>query len=176
MDNMNKDYIQIKDIDVSVLEKGAKDFEIFWLRPKKMHNKEAIIRMKINKKWGGWKLKDELVQSLGLTIGDTINTEVSVLNAPGLIRSSDDTDLFADGTGADWLLDNNVGLGAIIDAKVRFTYTKAPVGGIESREVWKVSLVFLEGYSVIQERDVKECDVKTADSSPLAELMKFLGD
>ena len=101
---------------------------------------------------GGWKLKDGLVKSLGLEIGDTINTEVSVLNGPGLIENADDTDLFASGGGADWLLDNDVGMGSIIDAKVRFVYAKAPVGGIEGRDIWKLSLVFVEGYAIIEER------------------------
>ena len=102
------------------LEKGGKDFEVFWLRPKKMTNKEAILRLHINKRWGGWKLKDGLVESLGV--------------------------------GADWLLDNDVGMGSIIDAKVRFVYAKAPVGGIEGRDIWKLSLVFVEGYAIIEER------------------------
>ena len=133
------------------LEAGARDFEKFWLRPKNMANKEVVLRMKINKRWGGWKLKDELVQSIGLVVGDTINTEVSVLHGPGLIANADDTDLFADGLAADWLLNNNVGVGSIIDAKVRFMYCKAPVGGLESRDVWKISLVMLEGYNIIQE-------------------------
>lgn len=138
------------------LKKGGKDFEVFWLRPKKMANTEAVVRMKINKKWGGWKLKDELVKSLGLEIGDTINTEVSVLEGPGLINDTDDTDLFASSLGADWLLDNNVGLGSVIDAKVRFVYARAPVGGFEGKSVWKISLVFIEGYKVIKERYMKD--------------------
>ena len=133
------------------LEKGGKDFEVFWLRPKKMANTEAVLRMKINRRWCGWKLKDGLVRSLGLEVGDTINTEVSILNRPGLVEDADDTDLFASGTGADWLLDNNVGFGSIIDAKVKFVYAKAPVGGLEGRDIWKLSLVFIEGYGIIKE-------------------------
>ena len=72
-------------IPIEDLEKGARDFEVFWLRPQKMANKEVILRMEIKTRWGGWKLKDGLVKSLGLVVGDTINTEVSVLNAPGLM-------------------------------------------------------------------------------------------
>lgn len=155
MSNNSREYILHEDD----LKKGGKDFEVFWLRPKKMANKESIIRMKINKRWGGWKLKDELVRSLGLEIGDTISTEVSVLDGPGLIDDGNDTDLFASGTGADWLLDNNIGLGSVIDAKVKFVYAKAPVGGIEGREVWKISLVFVEGYRIIKERCLKDEEV-----------------
>ena len=160
--------------DKTDYEAGAKEFEFFWLRPKKMAGHEAVLRMKINKKWSGWKLKDELIDSIGLTIGDTINTEVTVLNAPGLIRSADDTDLFADGINADWLLENDIGVGSIIEGKVRFMYSKAPVGGLESKEVWKISLVLLEGYKVLQGRENSRVASNNDQSSILKELMKLM--
>ncbi len=134
---------------------GAKAFEEFWLRPNKKADSIEKVRMMITKKWNGWKLKDELVNSLGLVVGDTINTEVSVLDGPGLIEQEDDTDLFASGEGADWLLENNIGLGSIIDAEVKFVYSRAPVGGLNGREIWKLSLVFIKGYAIIRER-IKE--------------------
>ena len=139
-------------------EEGAKPFEEFWLRPKKKAGEVVKLRMKITEKWNGWKLKDELVNSLGLVIGDTINTEVSVLDGPGLIETADDTDLFASGEGADWLLDNNIGLGSVIDAEVRFMYSRAPVGGLTGRDVWKLSLVFVKGYAIIKERLLEDGD------------------
>lgn len=159
-------------VDDKELSRGAKDFEIFWLRPKKMSFHETVLRMKINKKWGGWKLKDELVKSLGLEVGDTINTEVSVLESPGLIDDTDDTDLFASGEGADWLLENDVGLGSIIDAKVRFVYAQAPVGGREGRPVWKISLVFVEGYNVVKGRT--EYDEEELERWPSLEALRRL--
>ena len=136
------------------LKEGAKKFEMFWLRTKKMSNEdvEVVLRMRINKKWGGWKLKDEVVESVGLEIGDTINTEVSILYGPGLIADSGDTDLFASGEGADWLLENEVSEGSVIDAKVKFIYSKAPVGGTLGKEIWKLSLVLVKGYSIVQKR------------------------
>lgn len=163
----------VEDIE---LEKGAKDFEFFWLRPKKMNSHEAVVRMKINKKWGGWKLKDELVNSLGLEVGDTINTEVSVLNTSGLIADDEDTDLFASGDGADWLLDNNVGLGSVIDAKVKFVYAKAPVGGFDGREIWKISLVLVDGYNIVKERSILDEQMAIEDTSALVAIRKLLGE
>lgn len=144
MNKMSNEY----SVTNSDLVKGGKDFEVFWLRPKKMANTEAILKMRVNQPWGGWKLKDGLVESLGLEVGDTINTEVTVLNGPGLIENADDTDLFASGAGADWLLDNDIGQGSIFEAKVKFVYAKAPVGGLAGRDVWKLSLVFIEGYGI----------------------------
>lgn len=163
-------------VDDQELKKGARDFEIFWLRPKKMNLHETVLRMKINKRWGGWKLKDGLVNSLGLEVGDTINTEVSILNGPGLIDNADDTDLFASGEGADWLLDNNVGYGAIIDAKVRFVYAQAPVGGLDGKDVWKISLVFVEGYNIVRERFIKDGQAPIDGTSSFAALRKILND
>lgn len=141
-----------KTVSESELKKNAKAFEMFWLRPRKFDNQEFVLQMEITKNWNGWKLKDALVQSIGLEVGDTINTEVKVLNGPGLIDNADDTDLFADGEGADWLLENEVGRGSVINAKVKFKYSRAPVGGLEGREVWKLSLVFVEGYNIVREK------------------------
>lgn len=154
------------------LKQGAKDFETFWLRPKKMASKEAIIQMRINKKWGGWKLKDELVEALGLEVGDTINTEVTVLNGPGLIGNADDVDLFASGKGADWLLEKCISKGAIINAKVKFLYSSVPIGR-DDRVIWKVSLLFEEGYNIIKESS-QEDDINETTDSKTMELLKSL--
>lgn len=158
------------------LNLGAKAFELFWLRPKKMSEKEYVLRMKLNKGWNGWRLKDELVKSLGLEIGDTINTEVSVLLTPGLIDSANDTDLFASGAGADWLLDKNVGKGSIIDAKVRFVYSQAPVGGREGKEIWKISLVFVDGYRIVECKSEQNESSLSNGLASFESLKKLLGN
>ena len=167
-----QDQIDAKNIKEEDLKQGAKEFETFWIRPKKMTGREAILRIKVNKKWGGWKLKDELVTSLGLEVGDTINTEITVLEGPGLIDEMDTTDLFASGKGADWLLDNCVSKGSIIDAKVKFFYTSVPVGR-EDKVIWKVSLVFVEGYNIIKERD-KQDELPPSTRSTTMEMLKSL--
>ena len=113
-----------------------------------------------------------IVTSLGLMIGDTINTEVSVLEGPGLIDNADDTDLFASGAGADWLLENDIGLGSIIDAKVKIVYSRAPVGGRDGKEVWKISLVFIEGYNIVKSR-MSQTEMQEVDkSSSMEEMLK----
>lgn len=136
-----------KKITEQELKEGTKLFEGFWLRPKQYVNKTVPLRLRINKKWGGWKIKDELVNSLGLEVGDTISTEVTPLFMSELIDDENDTDMFASGAGADWLLSNNVGIGTIIDCTVRFVYAKAPIGP-NGKEINKVSLVFENGISV----------------------------
>lgn len=130
-------------------------FEKFWLQPKKYCNKEAAVRLRLNKKLGGWRLKDELVRGLGLDVGDCINTEVSVLLGPGIIDDNGDTDLFADGEAADWLIEtvlrNNkkpaIVEGCVIDCIVKFVYGEVPVG-IDDKSVSKISLVLVKGIGI----------------------------
>lgn len=134
--------------DEMELKKGGKLFEQFWLRPKKYNGQKANIRLRVNTKWGGWKLKDEIIQSLKLEVGNTISTEVTVHFMLGLIDDDDDTDLFASGEAADWLLDNEVKPGTVIDCCVRFVYSKLPIGG-NDREIGKISLVFEKGLGIV---------------------------
>lgn len=173
----------IENTNESVLEeeykKGAKDFEIFWLRPKKKRNNTVVLRFQVNKPWTGWRLKDELVKSINLTPGDTISTEITVIGGPGMIGDVDDADLFADGDAADWLLENEIREGSITEGKVKLCYEKAPVG-VNSKEVWKASLVFLEGLQVIQHKTELEKKEKTSDkhtffdSDELTDLLQSL--
>lgn len=131
------------------IRNGAKEFEMFWLRPRVKDDMEAVLRLRINGKINGWKLKDELVRSVGLDVGDCISTEVSVQCGPNIIDDDGDTDLFAGGESADWLLSVVTQApsveGCIVDCRVRFSYKEAPVGGPEGRSVYKASLVLLEG-------------------------------
>ncbi|MDN0069410.1 MULTISPECIES: hypothetical protein [Collinsella] len=131
------------------LRKGAEKFEFFWLRPLRYKGEEATIRFCIRGEFSGWKLKDELVESLGLTVGDTVNVEGSVEFGPGLIGDDDRVDIFAEGDAATWLLQTAVDAGGsdgcTFDAVVRFSYVEAPVGGIEGKMVAKASLILERG-------------------------------
>lgn len=135
-------------VNEEILRNGADFFELFWLRPKRYMNMEVAMRLRINNKWGGWKIKDELIQSLGLEVGDTISTEVTSYFSSGRIDDNDDTDLFASGAAADWLIENNVSMGTIIDCIVRFSYSMAPVG-FNNKEIYKISLILKEGIRVV---------------------------
>lgn len=135
-------------IDEKDLHNGGELFEMFWLRPKLYKDQTTVIRLRINKKWGGWKLKDELVDMLGLEVGNTISTEVTPFFITGKIDDVDDMDLFASDAGADWLLENDVKIGTIIDCRVRFSYCKAPVGA-NGKDINKASLIFEEGLNVV---------------------------
>lgn len=144
------------DSDANVNDKdfcaGAEVFERFWLQPSDYAGQKIKLRLRLNRKFGGWKVKDELIKALGLRVGNSINTEVSVLLGPGIIDDNGDTDLFADGEAAKWLIDTvlndekNRGVveGRIIDCVVKLAYCLAPVGD-NNKQVNKVTLVLLRG-------------------------------
>lgn len=161
------DYNSVSEND---LREGGKLFEMFWLRPKNYVGKSVPIRLRINKKWGGWKVKDELIESLDLEVGDTISTEITPYLTSGIIDDDDDTDLFASANGADWLLENNVGVGSIIDCVVRFAYTKAPVG-LKGKTVNKISLIFEQGLSIV---GIDQKYLDDSDDNSVADFFKTL--
>ena len=161
-------------ITEEMLKDGAFEFERFWLRPQSRAGKLVPLRLRINKRFGGWKLKDELVKALGLKVGDCINTEVTVLFSGNLIEEPDDTDLFADGKAADWLLDivTSMGgpVGCVFDCWAELSYCQAPVGGLSEKMVNKVSLVLKEGIRFV-ENDPSKSSGAEGMSSLLARLL-----
>jgi len=150
-------------IEESILRDGGKMFELFWLRPKRYMDKSATMRLRINKKWSGWKMRDELITSIGLEVGDTISTEITPYFTSDIIDEDNDTDLFASAESADWLLENNVGIGTIIDCVVRFVYTNVPIG-LKGKAISKISLVMEKGISVV-DVDQKYVEESTTDKN-----------
>lgn len=151
--NVNNIKVNVQKLDENVtdemLRKGAEKFELFWLRPSRFMGEIVPLRLRINKKYGGWKVKDELIRAVGQEVGDTISTEVTVELTKGIIDDSDDTDLFASGDGADWLLENASTPGHVIDCYVRLSYCKAPIGA-NGKVINKVSLVFVKGIKYVE--------------------------
>ena len=171
-------YTMNDDVDEVALQKGAFEFQRFWLRPLTGQGKVVPLRLRINKRFGGWRLKDELVNALGLTVGDCINTEVTVLFAGNLIEEEDEVDLFADGTAADWLLDvlseKNTPIGCVVDCLVELSYCEAPVG-LSGKIVNKASLILKQGIRFVKV-DVNNVLPKPNLENLLAEIMKSSGE
>lgn len=170
----------IGEVTEDILHEGANKFERFWLRPQRMAGQIVPIRLRINKKFGGWKVKDELIRAVGLTVGDCITTEVSVELGNNIIDDDGDTDLFADGEGADWILDQvsaaGVVEGCILDCFVRLIYCRAPVGA-NNKMVNKASLAFVKGirYVGIDRNYALSSNSNTADINDLAGLLSLIG-
>ena len=151
------------------LEKGGHIIELFCLRPKKFENQSVMVRLKFNNKWSGWRLKEEIVNSLGLISGETISTTVSPKYTEGLSDDVDSITLFACGEGADWLLENKVSAGTIIDCMVKCSYVKIPVGH-NDKMILSASLIFEKGFVVVENEPINN------DTSIDDELIKLIKD
>lgn len=179
IDSLPVSDINFDGITEEILRDGANKFERFWLRPQRMAGKMIPIRLRINKKFGGWKVKDELIRAVGLTVGDCITTEVSVQLGNNIIDDDGDTDLFADGDGADWILDQitNAGVveGCILDCFVRLNYCRAPVGS-NNKMVNNASLVFVSGikYVGVDHNYVLSSNTSSTDMNDLAEILSLI--
>lgn len=172
--NYSDEFIKDDDIDEILLQKGAVEYQRFWLRPLTGKGKIVPLRLRINKRFGGWRLKDELVNALGLVVGDCINTEVTVLFAGNLIDEEDETDLFADGLAADWLLDvladKDTPIGCVVDCWVELSYCEAPVG-VSGKIINKASLILKKGIRFVgikKEQPINKLSIE----SVLAEMKK----
>lgn len=138
----------------SVLEgkEASHALKKFLLMPNRYQNREAIISLKVTSGFSGWRLKDEIVIALGLTLGDTIECDTNVVDDDVNQMLSDslrEINLFADGDNATWLIDNVTHKGCIIKAHVKFVSKK--IRGITSNanaEVLKVALVLVKGLDV----------------------------
>ena len=133
---------------------GAELFRRFVLLPKRYSGFEAILRIRMDGKFGTWKLRDELFEAFGIDAGDAVfGNDATVIGAD--LNDVDDRvrtiDFFAAGESADWILENNVGTGTIFEGKFRFDYK--PVEGIAanraSEAAYIAALILVEGKAVI---------------------------
>lgn len=131
------------------LKNGGESIENFCLRPKHYTGQSIIARIKINEKWSGWKVREDIISRLQLEVGATMVNNVSVYFTNGLSADVDDIALFASDEGADWLINNKVGAGDVIDCQVKLSYTNLPAGPQRS-EIPSASLIFEKGIAVIE--------------------------
>lgn len=153
------------------LQNGGRLVERFCLLPKKHENQSVTIRLKINGKWVGWRLRDEVVNALELEVGNTITTSVLPQYTCGLSSDVDNMDLFVSGDGIEWLIEHKVTTGTCIDCQVRFTYKKIP--SVSNRDGINVAcLVFEKGIAVVGIDDTNTED--TSDKESLDDILHRL--
>lgn len=92
----------------------------FLLRPSKYQGIEVTLTMKVLSEIKGSTLKDELVKTLGLELGDTLSVDVNILKNDRTLLSDRKIAIYADKDNADWL--ENVSLGNVIRAKVKTAF------------------------------------------------------
>lgn len=165
--------MSVNDSELEVLQENGKLVELFCLRPKIYKDNLVTLRVKIDSKWCGWKLRDDLVTCLGLEVGNTIVATVVPQYTEGFSAEVNKLDLFASGKNIDWLIENKISIGSVIDCKVKFSYIKAPIG-INGREVFKASLIFENGIKVIHE--TSKINESETEKPPIDDFFKNIAD
>lgn len=162
---------------------GAKLFRKFVRRPERYKNQEAILRVRFDGQYGGWRLRDDVYRAFGFEPGVavflndlyTLGTNVDIDENVWML------DCFADGVAADWLDDNEVTSGTIFEGKFRFAYEMVKDGAGSARTTYAVdakiaNLILLEGLRVIS-RDVSVTRSKGSISQDmLRQIIKGLSE
>ena len=152
---------------------GAKIFRKFVRRPERYKNQEAILRVRFDGQYGGWRLRDEVYRAFGFEAG--VAVFLNDLYTLGTNVDIDETvwmlDCFADGEAADWLDDNEVTSGTIFEGKFRFAYEMVKDGAGTVRTNYAVdakiaNLILLEGLRVIS-RDVSVARTSKSNSQDI---------
>jgi len=155
---------------IKELQKNANLFEQFWLRPEKFKNRSIKLRLRINRKWDGWKLRDDLIEALGLKVGETISTDVTVYYISDFINDDNNTKLYVCGDCVDWLLTNRISEGSVIDCIVRFSYEKMPID-LNKNSIFILSLILEE---IIESVGNDEAYLSQPDDSDIESLINFV--
>ena len=144
------------------LIEGARRLERFLLLPVRHQNEIATVRLHLRGQVSGWRLKDELVEAVGLTVGDAICVETELMLGPGIFEGSDDIDLFAGGEEASWLIDSLFDTGhvpdCVADCVVRFVCCYAPIGR-DGRTMLKAAMVLEKGIKILENSQVSQDDL-----------------
>ena len=134
---------------------GAKLFKRFILLPERYKGKEAVLRIRMDGGFAGWRLRDEMFDAFHVKNGDTIfgnDATVFGVDLSDVGEKARIIDYFAEGKNADWILDNEITNGTIFEGKFRFLYES--VESVATRAFGDVdakiaALLLLEGHRVI---------------------------
>jgi len=131
-------------------KEGALAYKRFILLPERYRDREAILRIRFDGKFGTWLVREALFDAYGLNRGDTLFcNDISVLGVDYSDIDDDSVtiDMFAEGKCADWILDNELTVGSIVEVKCSFAYEF--VQGPEREGYKKAVLIMKEGLRII---------------------------
>lgn len=133
---------------------GSQTYRKFIVLPERYKNTEVFLRVRINGTYGSWQQRDVLFEAYNLPPGDALRiNDITVLGADLSDIDADGgiLDLYAEGSAADWLLDNNVSKSSILEGKFRLMYET--VKDITTRGDAKMAaMLLLEGISVTNKK------------------------
>lgn len=135
---------------------GAKLYAKFIKRPEKYKGREAVLRVRMDGRYGDSRLREEVYEAFDMPIGDAL-----YLNDLFVLGSTIDVDpdgwlidAWADGEAADWLDDNEVTTGTTFEAKFRFAHEIVKNGGrIQGgppQDAYHSKLIMLKGIKIIE--------------------------
>lgn len=134
---------------------GAKLYARFIKRPERYKETEAVLRVRMDGRYGDSRLREELYEAFNMPIGDALYlNDLFVLGYPVDVDPAGWLiDAWADGEAADWLDDNDVTTGTTFEAKFRFAHeivkggARIPSG---TKDAYQAKLIMLEGVRVIE--------------------------
>ena len=146
-------------IDEYVL--GAKAYRNFVRRPERYKDSLITLRVRMDGKYGGWMLRDELFEVFDMPKGDALYlNDLWVLGIDNIDVDNAiwQIDCFASGDAADWLDSNEITQGTIFEGRFLTKYKKVPkIAGRGKKndpvDATIASLILIEGIRVI-DRDV----------------------
>ena len=126
---------------------GAKLFKRFILLPERYKGKEAILRIKMDGGFSGWRLRDAMFDAFYVKNGDSIlgnDATVIGIDFSDIDEKARIIDFFAEGKNADWLLDNGITNGMIFEGRFRFLYETVESRSLEDSDIKIAMLLLLE--------------------------------
>ena len=156
-------------------EKGAKLYRGFLLMPEMYKNETAHLRVIMRGKFGGWRIKADVVNAFGFEEGKVLylnHLEVLNVKTDDIEKVNLDVDCIADGDAAKWLIENEVTTGTEFQGVFELRYE--PVKGVTGAngEAKIAKLVFLTPDKVITNHRNMLAD----DKDDGEELIKLLMD
>lgn len=148
---------------------GAKKYAKFIKRPERYKGNEAVLRVRMDGRYGDSRLREELYEAFNMPIGDALYlNDIFVLGSTiDVDKSGWLIDAWAEGDAADWLDNNEVTTGTTFEAKFRFAHEIVKNGGRipggAPRDVYQAKLIMISGIRVIE----KEVKISTPDKQEL---------
>lgn len=135
---------------------GAKLYSKFIKRPERYKGQEAVLRVRMDGRYGDSRLREQLYEAFNMPIGDALYLyDLFVLgSAIDVDRDGWLIDAWAEGEAADWLDENEITTGTTFEAKFRFAHEIVKDGGRTPggppQDVYQAKLIMLKGIKVIE--------------------------
>lgn len=150
---------------------GAKLYAKFIKRPERYKGREAILRVRMDGRYGDSRLRKELYEAFNMPIGDALYMNDLFVLGSAIDVDQDGwlIDAWAEGDAADWLDDNEVTTGTTFEAKFRFAHEIVKKGGRVPggvpRDVYQAKLIMINGIRIVEKEPKKPTSSKNGQEN-----------